>query len=198
MKLAFFIMAAIFLLPRTAPADETARQLHYVGTTQIGNQTSTMAIDLEVSSLNRNATSHVDIDERVGNHDLGPLQVMLGRSGVIERGYAPQLTFEAETLVDMLSLQFDDLSGIDPGDQWDDNHTHYLVRRSVDGIMDFDVARTMEFSDGTRGAWKGSMRYNATTVVPTAISLAGELVDDSGARRSLRMSARLVGDSFQP
>lgn len=206
MKWAPLIMAAALLLPAPVTADEASRQLHYVGTTQIGGQSNPMTIDVDVSSLGRYSMSRVDVDEHIGNEDLGPLAVMLGRSGVVEDAATQPLTFEEETIVDMLALQFEDLGGVDPGDNWDrvgelhfaTNHTHYLVRRAVDGIMDFDVARTIDFSNGAHGSWRGSMRYNATSVVPTAISIAGELIDDAGAERTLRMSARLAGDSFQP
>lgn len=198
MKPAFIVMAAALLLPAPSFAMDSSRQLHYIGTTQIGGQTTPMSIDIEVSSLDRYATSQVDIEERAGNRDLGPVHVMLGRSGILEGDMSTQLTFEEEALVDVLALQFEDLGGVDPGDTWDRNHIHYVVRKSVDGVMDFDVARTIEFSDGSRGGWRGSMRYNATTVVPTSIAIAGELIDDVGSRKAIRMSARLAEDSFRP
>jgi len=61
------------------------------------------------------------------------------------------------------------------------------------------VSRSIELLDGSRGAWHGSVRYDASAVVPRTVAISGVIVDEAdGSHRPLHLSAHLVGDSFQP
>ena len=205
MKAAIITIALVLLLPAPIMADGIfARQLHYVGTTRVGNLTAPITIDLDVGE-SRNSTTRILIDEHVRERDLGTAQVVLDRAGVVP-AYGAHLTFEEETLLDMLALQFENCTGLYAGDQWERNgelqagthQTHFVVRGNSGDWLDFEVARNIEFRDGSHGSWRGLMRYNSATVVPTSIAFAGEYVGYDSAPRALQVSARLEGDSFRP
>jgi len=206
---ALMMMAAISLIPWPAAAgdDVSGRHLEYVAVAGVHGVPTHVTIDLDIGLTEAGHVARVDIDEHVRDEDLGVEEVAIDSDGTVS-GASPELTFEEETLLDLLALQFENMSGADPGDHWDRSgdlnagsaETHFIVRHRDDGgMLDLDVARTMEFTDGSRGAWHGDVTYDSSAVVPRAVVLRGEVVDaDAGTRRPLQLSARLVGDSFQP
>ena len=208
MKSAFMIVALVSLLPVPVFGQEHppfGRQLHYAGTRTVGDESRPIAIDVDIGRMDRSdAVTWILVDEHVGDRDLGPRHVTLNSSGVVEA--AGRLTFEEETILDMIALQFEDMDGLSAGNHWtrsgslqDGTHeTVYRVRSNVDGIVDIDVSRTMSSGSGASGSWNGQMMYNSSTVAPTSIDLTGELATEGQSQRPLAFSARLVGDSFQP
>ncbi len=140
---------------------------------------------------------HLVIDERVRGDDLGALRVTIEPSGAI-LGATDDLTFEEETVLGMLGLQFENMTGVDRGDAWDRSGdlatgtqmTHFAVERSGT-LVDLDVTRTIAFTDGTSGFWRGAVRYNAANVVPTSIAISGEV-----AQRAVALRAELTDDTF--
>jgi hypothetical protein len=130
--------------------------------------------------------------------------LVLDKSGVIP-DESQTLTFEEETILDMLALQFENATGLDVGDEWDrsggtmggTHETHYRVRQVANLIIDMDVSRTIGFANGNSGTWTGMLRYNADTVVPMAVLLTGDFVNNRDqSHHALAVTARLVGDSF--
>lgn len=206
MKTAFVMFALTLLLPAPAMADGVlARQLHYVGSTRIEGRLVPMTIDLDIGAISRYGTSRVFIDEHVGEQDLGEADIVLDRTGIVP-GYYAQLTFEEETLLDMLSLEFENMTGVGVGDTWEragelqsgTHETRYVVRGCSGSNVDVEVDRTIRYQDGTRGTWRGNMTYNSETVVPTSILIAGVQLNGPDSRRLIALQARLTGDSFQP
>ena len=206
MKSAVMMIALVLLLPAPAMADGVlARQLHYVGTTSVNGRPEPMTLDLDIGAATRYGTTRIFIDEHVRDQDVGGSTLFLDRTGIVP-GYHAPLTFEEETVLDMLALQFENMTGLGAGDSWDragelqagTHETHYTVRGCSGSMVDLEVARTIEFQDGTRGSWRGVMTYNSATVVPTALAFNGIVVDGYNARRPFQLSARLEGDSFRP
>ena len=205
MKPAFLTFALALLLPTPVMADGVlARQLHYVGETRVGALTAPITIDLDIGEQ-RQSVTRVLIDEHVRNRDLGTAEVTLNRGGVVP-GYGAHLTFEEETLLDMLALQFENCTGLSTGDQWERSgellagvhKTHYDVRAINGDWLDMHIARTIEFHDGSHGSLSGMMRYNSSSVVPRWIDFSGEYVGFQGGPSPLQISAQLTADSFQP
>ncbi len=205
MKLAYLVIALALLVPSRLMADEApSRQLHYSGNTRVGNVTSPMTIDLDVGAVRGDYTTPIEIDEHIRGIDLGVHDLVLDKSGVIP-DETQKLTFEEETILDMLSLQFENATGLGVGDEWDrsggmmggTHETHYHVRQCSNLVIDMDVTRTIDFANGNTGTWSGMMRYNADTVVPMAVLLNGDFVNNQDqSHHVLSLSARLVGDSF--
>lgn len=190
MKRALTLLALISLFPSAVAAQPPfGRQLHYAGTKTEGADAIPVSIDVDIGRLDSDRETWIVIDERLGSKDLGPSHVTLNGSGVV--GTRGVLTFEEETVLDMVALQFEDVDGVDPGDHWDrtsaagSHQTHYLVRSKNENVIDFDIARTLD--DPSRGSWHGTMRYNAKTAAPTDIEISGD---------RLGFSVRLVRDSF--
>ncbi len=205
MKLAYFVIGLALLLPSRLMADEApSRQLHYAGNTRVGSVTSPMTIDLDIGAVRRDYTTPIEIDEHIRGVDLGVHDLVLDKSGVIP-DEAQTLTFEEETILDMLSLQFENATGLGVGDEWDrsgemmggTHETHYHVRQCANLVVDMDVTRTIDFANGNVGTWSGMMRYNADTVVPMAVLLNGDFMNNQDqSHHALSLSARLVSDSF--
>lgn len=205
MKLAYMVIALALLLPSRAMAEGAAsRELHYAGNTRVGSVTSPMTIDLDIGAVQADYTTPIEIDEHIRGVDLGVHDLVLDRSGVIP-DESQTLTFEEETILDMLALQFENATGLGVGDEWDRSgemmggvhETHYRVRQTENLIIDMDVTRTIDFANGNVGTWRGMMRYNADTVVPMAVLLNGDFVNNQDqSHHALSLSARLVGDSF--
>jgi hypothetical protein len=205
MKWAYLVIALALFVPSRLMADEApSRELHYAGTTRVGSVTSSMTIDLDVGAVRRDYTTPIQIDEHVRGIDLGEHELVLDKSGVIP-DESQTLTFEEETILDMLALQFENATGLGVGDEWDrsggimggTHQTHYRVRQAADLIIDMDVTRTIDFANGNSGTWTGMMRYNADTVVPMAVLLTGDFLNNRDqTHHALAVTARLVGDSF--
>lgn len=205
MKLAYLVIALALFIPSRLMADEApSRELHYAGTTRVGSVTSPMTIDLDVGAVRQDYTTPIEIDEHVRGIDLGAHELVLDKSGVIP-DESQTLTFEEETILDMLSLQFENATGLGVGDEWErsgdmmggTHETHYRVRQSANMIIDMDVRRTIDFANGNSGTWTGMMRYDADTVVPMAVLLTGDFVNNRDqSHHALALAARLVSDSF--
>lgn len=206
---ALMMIAALSLWPHAALADGdvASRHLRYVAVARVDGVPTPVTIDLTIGLTQAQGVARVDIDEHARDEEFGHEDVAIDREGTVS-GADAGLTFEEETLLDLIALQFENMTGVDPGDHWDrtgdlrlgSHETHFLVRGRADGgIVDLVIARTMEFPDGSRGAWHGNVSYDSAAVVPRSIAITGEVVDkNSDARRPLQLSARLVGDSFQP
>ena len=185
MKSASFLVAVLVLVPMSSAAQPPfGRQLHYAGTQLVDGRSLPVTMDVDIGRLDNDAATWIVIDERLGERDLGRVHVTLDKAGVVG-DRPPNLTFEEETILDMVALQFEDVDGVEPGDHWDRRGTHYVVRKASDGVVDFEIAGL--------GSWRGLMKYNAKTVAPVAIDLTGD-----GPGGPLQFSARLVADSFQP
>jgi len=205
MKSAYLVIALALLLPTQVMADEgPARDLRYAGNTRVGSVTLPMTIDLEVGAVRPDSTTPIEIDEHIRGVDLGEHDLVLDKSGVVPDD-AQTLTFEEETILDMLALQFENATGLQVGDEWDrsgemmggTHETHYRVRQASKLIIDMDVTRTIDFANGNVGTWSGMMRYDADTVVPMAVLLNGDFVNNQDqSHHALALSARLVSDSF--
>ncbi len=205
MKLAYLVIALALFFPSRLMADEApSRQLHYAGNTRVGSVTSPMTIDLDIGAVRPDYTTPLEIDEHIRGVDLGVHDLVLDKSGVIP-DEVQTLTFEEETILDMLALQFENATGLGVGDEWDrsgemmggTHETHYRVRQTANLIIDMDVTRTIDFANGNTGTWSGMMRYNADTVVPMAVLLNGDFVNNQDqSHHVLSLSARLVSDSF--
>lgn len=193
----FWILAALTLVfPVPAQAHPPfGRQLHYAGAKVFSGRDVPVAIDVDIGRLDSDSATWIVIDEREGDRDLGPVHVTLDSAGV--RDEAARLTFEEETILDMVALQFEDMDGLAPGDHWNrrgarGQDTHYRVRANTGTMVDIEVTRAGALPDGAYGSWQGLLRYNSTIVAPVSIELSGRM---SGA---MQFSARLVGDSFRP
>jgi hypothetical protein len=204
---ALLMVAALSLSPLAASADADAgRHLRYVAMARVDGKLAPVTIDLEIGLTQRESVARVTIAERRDDEEFARERVAIDRDGTVS-GADAALTFEEETLLDLLALQFENMTGVDPGDHWDrsgDLHagshvTHYLVRKTQGPLVDLAVSRTIDYADGRRGTWHGSVRYDASAVVPRTIAITGAITDDAdGSRRPLQLSAHLVGDSFQP
>jgi hypothetical protein len=192
MKPAFLLVALLVFWPSTVTAQPPfGRQLHYAGTQLVDGRALPVTLDVDIGRLDDDAVTWIVIDEHLGDRDLGLVHVTLDKTGVI--GERPQnLTFEEETVLSMVALQFEDVDGVEPGDHWDRRGTHYVVRSASDSIVDFEIGRNLAFEGGS-GSWRGFMKYNAKTAAPLSIELTGD-----GPRGPVDFSARLVRDSFQP
>jgi len=205
------MVAALALSPLAASADadgdaDAGRHLRYVAMARVHGHLAPVTIDLQIGATQHENVARVVIAERRDDEEFARQSVAIDRDGTVS-GADESLTFEEETLLDLLALQFENMTGVDPGDHWDrsgDLHegthvTHFLVRNTQGSMVDLAVSRTIEFPDGARGAWHGTVNYDASAVVPRTVSIRGEYVEaQTGTHRPLQLSARLVGDSFQP
>jgi hypothetical protein len=118
------------------------------------------------------------------------------------------LTNEEEAICSFISLESEDLAGVEVGDHWDRegpvpggrSHTHYAVLAvTQDGYVDFAVARDVRRDDGSAARWTGTMHYDADSVVPSTIVLNGTLTGDgaSDAPRTVAIAIHLTGDTFK-
>jgi hypothetical protein len=205
MKAAAVFAALLALCPLPSSAQPPfGRQLHYDGIRIAGTQRVPVHIDLDVGRLDDDRADWIVIDERLGERDLGPRHATLNKSGVVG-GSPARLTLEEETLLESVALQFEDVDGVDPGDHWVRTGaaaggmriTRFLVRSVADGVVAFDIARTVESSDGARAACRGVMTYNVRTAAPTSLQFEGERPDGAGLQAT-QFSMTLVGDSFRP
>jgi len=205
---ALLIVAALSLAPLAASANEDAagRHLRYVAMARVDGRLAPVTIDLEIGATQHENVARVEIAERRDDDEFARESVAIDRDGTVS-GADEALTFEEETLLDLVALQFENMTGVDAGDHWDrtgdlhdgSHHTHFVVRKTDGPLVDLAVSRTIEFPDGSRGAWHGSVRYDSSAVVPRMIAITGAVVDEAdGTRHPLQLSARLVGDSFQP
>lgn len=192
MRPAFLAVAVALLLPASAMAQPPfGRQLHYAGTKALGGSDVPVAIDVDIGRLDSDKATWIVISEREGRRDLGPVHVTLDSAGVMDDN--ARLTFEEETILDMVALQFEDMDGLAPGDHWNrrgvrGHDTHYRVRENDGSMLDIEFSRTTAFRNGGSGSWQGVLRYNSRIVAPVSIELNGET----------QFSAHLVGDSFKP
>jgi hypothetical protein len=204
---ALLIVAALSLSPLVAAADsDTAgRHLRYVAMVGVDGQLAPITIDVHIGATQHEDVARVDIAERREDGEFARESVAIDRDGTVS-GADESLTFEEETILDLLALQFEDLSGVDAGDHWDrtgDLHegsarTHFVVRETDGPLLELAVNRSIEFPDGSRGGWHGSVRYDTASAVPRTIAIAGAIgAETDGTPRPLSFSAHLVGDSFQ-
>jgi hypothetical protein len=206
---AVVMVAALSLVPLTAAADSdvgSGRHLRYVAMARIDGGLAPVTIDLQIGLTEREHVARVKIAERRDDTEFAREEVAIDGDGTIS-GADEALTFEEETLLDLVALQFENLTGVDAGDHWDrsgdlrvgSHETHFSVSGLRGSEVDLAVSRTMEFPDGSRGAWHGNVSYDAAAVVPRTIAIRGAVVDENaGLFRPLQLTARLVGDSFQP
>jgi hypothetical protein len=198
--LVLFACSAL-LFPPAARADESAmRHLRYAATARFGGESVAAVIDLDIAAIDGDRSERVVIRESTRDADFGRSIVTIDRSGDVT-GATRDLTFEEETLLDLLALEFENMAGVDPGDHWDRSgdlrvgrhETHFLVRgRNDNGTIDLDVVRTMDLDDGRSGGWQGTVRYDPASVVPTLVALDGKIDD-----RPVALHARLTGDTFR-
>jgi len=205
---ALMVVAALSLSPLAAAADgdDPGRHLRYVAMARVDGRLAPVTIDLNVGVTQHENVARVEVAERRDDVEFARESVAIDRDGTVS-GADESLTFEEETLLDLLALQFENLTGVDAGDHWErsgDLHvgshiTHFVVRNAQGSTIDLAISRRIEFPDGSRGSWHGTVRYDASAVVPRAVAITGQIVDDeSGTQRPLQLSARLIGDSFQP
>jgi len=205
---ALTMIAALSLSPLAAAADgdDAGRHLRYVAMARVDGRLAPVTIDLSVGVTQHENVARVEVSERHDELEFARESVAIDREGTVS-GADESLTFEEETLLDLLALQFENMTGVDAGDHWDrtgDLHvgthvTHFVVRKTEGSMVDLAVSRRIEFPDGSHGSWHGTVRYDASAVVPRAVAIAGQIVDDeNGTERPLQLSARLIGDSFQP
>jgi hypothetical protein len=205
---ALMIVAALSLAPLAASADEdtASRHLRYAAMARIDGRPAPVTIDVVIGATEAEKVAHVEIAERRNDEEFARESVAIDREGTIS-GADESLTFEEETLLNLIALQFEHMDGVDPGDHWDrtgdlhegSHHTHYVVRKTQGPLIDLAVSRTIDFPDGARGSWHGNVTYDSAAVVPRTIAITGSIVDHAdGTRRPLQLSARLVGDSFHP
>lgn len=171
------------------------RQLHYTGTRVAGDERAPVAIDLDIGRADNDEVTWIVIDEHVGNRNLGIAHATLNKNGALAVD-ASKLTFEEQTVLEMVALQFEDVDGVDPGDNWDRTAdgsctTHFLVRTASEGRIEFEV--TQKLARGSGGELRGAMSYNAKIAAPTDLDFSGSL-----AGTPLAFSMHLSGDSFQP
>jgi len=199
MKPASLLVLLSLLWPVASSAQPPfGRQLHYIGTRTAGDERAPVAIDLDIGRADSDEVTWILIDEHVGNRDLGPVHATLDKNGALAID-AARMTVEEQTVLELVALQFEDVDGVDAGDNWDRRAalqggmrtTHFLVRSASDGLIQFEVTRTLSLGAG--GELRGSMSYNSKIAAPTELEFSGSL---SGA--SLAFSMRLAGDSFQP
>jgi len=202
---ALMMAAALSLSPFVAKADDdgSGRHLRYVAVAGVDGEPTRVTIDLDIAMVERGRVARVEIEEHRDGEAFAQQSVAIDRDGTVSDA-DEGLTFEEETLLDLLSLQFVNMRGVDPGDHWDrvgdlrvgSHRTHFVVRDHEGPMVTLDIARTMEFPDGSRGRWRADVAYDASAVVPRSVNLAGSIVD-RGDQQPLQFSARLVRDSFQ-
>jgi len=198
MKPAYVLAFLALLWPATAWAQPPfGRQLHYAGVRTIGDERAPVALDIDIGRADSDEVTWIVVDERVGQRDLGIVHVTLDRSGALGSNVA-KLTVEEQTVLEMIALQFEDVDGVDPGDNWvrtadfgeGTRQTHFLVRSAADGMIRFEITRSL---GGFEGALRGAMSYDAKIAAPTELELNGNVPNGF-----LGFSLRLSGDSFQP
>jgi hypothetical protein len=190
-----------------ASAAVPARELQYAVVATSGDivRRATVRVDFVGGSpdhIMNVALDEVDeTSERAAGVGIDPKGSLIGAD-------SRQLTSEEEALCSFISLESEDLAGVEPGDHWERQgptpggryHSRFAVLTvSPDGYVDFSVARDVQLDDGSTARWSGTMHYDAEGVVPTTIVLNGTLSGEyaGDGPRSVAISIHLTNDTFK-
>lgn len=150
----------------------------------------------------------VDVTEAVDGEERTVSDVSIDRSGAIACAERSRMTIEQEAIVALISLESENLSGVERGDHWERagsvprgrHRTSFAVLRAPsDGYIDMAVARNVALDDGSTAEWRGKMTYDERAVVPSAIVLTGSLRAGTGLdepSRNVSLAIRLTHDSY--
>jgi hypothetical protein len=206
-----FLAAVLFSsipLAAAGPAGAApARELQYSVVATSGDivRRATVRVDFVGGSPDRIMDVALDEVDEASDRQAG---VGIDPKGSLIADQRQGLTSEEEAICSFISLESEDLAGVEPGDHWDRegpvpggrSHIHYAVLAvTQDGYVDFALSRDVRSDDGSTAHWSGTMHYDADSVVPSTIVLNGTLTGDdaSNASRSVAISIHLTDDTFK-
>ena len=181
---------------RASVAVASLRHVEYAVTTQMDGRSarSRLVLDLVGTTADRGVQLEIaqpDQDE--------PVRVAVDKHGVATVENDVTLTREAALLVYFFALGAQNMTGLDPGDEWGgaDGARFRVVRKPAEGRLDIAFTRAVE-GLGERADYRGRLVYDAFKVVPLSLDARGDVRngdDVATAARQIRVALTLTKDS---
>jgi hypothetical protein len=198
MRLAALILASVLsAAPLAAAAAEAPlRHVEYTVVTQVDGRSarSRLLLDLVGTTADRGVQLEIAQPDQGG-----PVRVDVDKRGVATVANDVTLTREAALLVYFFALGAQNMTGLDPGDEWggSDGTRFRVVRKPAEGRLDIAFTRAVE-GLGERADYRGRLVYDAFKVVPLSFDARGDVRngDDAAApARQIRVALTLTKDS---
>jgi hypothetical protein len=178
------------------PAVASLRHVEYAVTTQVDGRStrSRLLLDLVGTTADRG------VQLEIAQPDQGePVRVDVDKRGVATVANDVTLTREAALLVYFFALGAQNMTGLDPGDEWGgaDGTRFRVVRKPAEGRLDIAFTRVVD-GLGERADYRGRLVYDAFKVVPLSFDARGDVRDGDVVAvpaRQIRVALTLTKDS---
>lgn len=199
-----FGLSAVCAAAPAANAAPPLRHVAYAVSSEIDGRASTAQLALDLVATGGEGALTIELSEPDAAE---PVRVEVDREGVATvAGHAP-LSREAALLVYFFALSAQNMTGLEPGDEWradgdtGDGARHQtrfrVVRTPAEGRLDIAFTRTLALA-GEHADYHGKLLYDAFKVVPLGFSAEGEVrATEDGVPRThaVRLALTLTGDS---
>lgn len=158
------------------------RHLAYALTQKVDGEPATSTLDVDLTAVTPDRGLTFRLVEGAAGSGAPTLDAHLARDGAVTFSGDAGFDDGEEVLLTLLSLSFDDMSGVEKGDKWtqvertpDSTVTaSYEVKSAAGSLVGLAINYAVAASYGWTATWQGKVTYDTAVSAPTLAELNGE------------------------